>query len=272
MTDSTTLSYKIEGPIFEIHINNPDALNSFTIPEFIKLSELFIQADNNKSTKVTLLTSSGKFFSTGVNIKSISKMTKLPRLKYYEEITSKNIYLVNTILNHKKLICVALNGPVIGLTAALVCLMDIIYVKFDSNSNNNVYINFPFASIGLVNECGVSASLPLRIGMSLSFEALCLSKRIGLKDLIDSGFIVNSNIIRNADSTEKFNEIVKLKILKNVENLDIDSIIENKKFLKNLFDNQVNKQLVSESFAGLQKWIDEKPQTAFKKMIMKSKL
>jgi peroxisomal 3,2-trans-enoyl-CoA isomerase len=266
---SETLSYQISGSVFEIHINNPNALNSFTIPEFVQLAQLFDMADKEESTSVTLITSSGDFFSTGANIKFISKMVDKTKLDYYEQITSKNILLVHTILNHHKLIVVALNGPVIGLSAALVCLMDVIYARNPIGKTGiSPYMQFPFATIGLVNECGVSASLPYRLGITTSLEAVCLARRITLDEMVNCGFISQ---IFETESVDSFNELVKFKINEMTKNLAIDSIIENKKLIKSAFNHQVDQQIVNESMAGLSRWVDERPQSAFKAMVLKNK-
>lgn len=263
---SDILSYQINGPIFEIHINNPQSLNSFTIPEFTKLAELFDLANETNETSITLLTSTGSFFSTGANIKFISKMVNKSKMDYYNEITSKNIFLVHTILNHKKLIVVALNGPVIGLSAALVSLMDVVYAY--ENVDSPPYMQFPFASIGLINECGVSASLPYRLGLTRSLEAVCMTKRITLNELVASGFV--SKIFKS-ENVENFNEAVRSEVNNLVKSLAIDSIIENKKLIRLAFDDQVNKQIVNEGMDGLKRWIAERPQTAFKNMVEQNK-
>lgn len=272
------LSYKIEGQIFEIQINNPKSLNSFTIPQFIELAELLDLSNQNKDTVVTLITSTGDFFSTGANIKFISRLTGKNKIEYYEQITSKNILLVHTILNHKKLLIVALNGPVIGLSAALVCLMDIIYARLpsDNNSLNKKenqnscllpYMQFPFASIGLINECGVSATLPYRLGLSKSLEAVCLARKISLDEMISSSLITKTV---KSESVKLFNQIVKQEIMQMTKNLAFDSIIENKKLVRKHFDELVNKQIIDESMRGLNRWVDERPQTAFKLMTEKN--
>lgn len=263
-----TLETKIYGPIFEIHINNEKALNSFTIPEFVQLAHLFELADNNNETSITLLTSSGNFFSTGANIKYVSKMVHKSKIDYYELITSKNILLVHTILNHKKLIVVALNGPMIGLSAALVCLMDVIYARSPNNENEKPYMQFPFASIGLVNECGVSASLPYRLGLSLSLEAVCMGRKITLDEMVNGGLISKTF---KADSTDEFNQLTREHVVKLISSLAIDSIIENKKLNRLSFDQLVNKQIVDESMTGLSRWVDERPQSAFALMANKNK-
>lgn len=263
-----SLQYSVRGNVFEIHINNPQSLNSFTIPEFVHLADLFDKADKDETTSITLITSTGSFFSTGANIKSISKMVNLTKLDYYEQITCKNIYLVNTIMNHRKLIVVALNGPVIGLSAALVCLMDVIIARRPVKGKvGEPYMQYPFASIGLVNECGVSASLPKRIGLTNSLKAVCLAQKIPFETLHNCGFI--SDVIET-DDVEEFNEKIRKQLSKLSDSLAGDSISENKMMIKKDFNHQVNLQIVDESMSGLSRWINERPQSAFMAMVTKS--
>ncbi|GMM27915.1 dodecenoyl-CoA isomerase [Martiniozyma asiatica (nom. inval.)] len=246
--------------IFEININNPTALNSFTIPQFVDLANAFKKSDEDRTTSITLLTSTGSFFSAGADIKSVSKMRNQERLSYYNSITSKNIYLVDTILSHKKLIVVALNGPVVGLSAALVNLMDVIWAR----KGGNPYIYFPFSSIGLVNECGVSASLSSRLGIGMAIDAVCLSRKIELNELIRLGLITK---VFDCGEDE-FNTIVRAELAKLGSRLDHSAIFKNKALLKKKFKREVTDIIVEESMEGLQCWVEEKPQEAFRKMVL----
>lgn len=262
------ITKSINGKIFEIHLENPDAMNAFTIPEFVEFANALNEANDNKETCITLLTSSGTFFSTGANIKTISQMVGLSKMDYYEQITSKNIYLVHSFINHKKLLISALNGPVVGLTAALVNLTDIIWgrkVQTETKTNQNPYYFFPFSGIGLVNECGASISLPYRLGLSVAIEAVCLGRRVELEELVRLGVI--SNVIED-DSTESFNEKVRKQITKMSKLLDSEAIIQNKMQFKIDFKSEVESHIVNESLEGLQIWVEEKPQMAFKRMVM----
>lgn len=258
----------ISGKVFEIHLDNPNSMNAFTIPEFVEFAEALNEADQNKETCITLLTASGTFFSTGANIKSISKMVNLNRLDYYEQITCKNIYLVHTFINHRKLLITALNGPVVGLTAALVNLTDILWARKVVNEtklNLSPYYYFPFSSIGLVNECGASISLPYRLGLSVSIEAVCLCRKIELDELARLGVV--STMIED-DSSDSFNDKVRQKVQKMSANLDPEAIIGNKSQFKVDFKQLVEKHILNESLEGLQKWVEEKPQNAFKRMVL----
>lgn len=262
------ISTRVNGKIFEIHLDNPAAMNAFTIPEFVAFANALNEANDNSETCITLLTSSGTFFSTGANIKSISQMVGLDKMDYYEQITSKNIYLVHSFINHKKLLISALNGPVVGLSAALVNLTDIIWarkVTTPSKTNQTPYYYFPFSSIGLVNECGASISLPYRLGLSTAIEAVCLCRRIELDELVRLGVV--SNVIEE-ESTEAFNDKVRAQLAKMSHTLDPEAIVSNKAQFQLDFKAQVEAHIVNESLDGLSKWVQEKPQQAFKRMVL----
>jgi peroxisomal 3,2-trans-enoyl-CoA isomerase len=85
--------------------------------------------------------------------------------------------------NHPKILVVALNGPVIGLSAALTGWADFIYATPDT------FLLTPFSSLGLVSEGGASIGFVQRMGMSKANEALIMSKRISCEELVHCGYV-----------------------------------------------------------------------------------
>ncbi len=250
------ITYEKREKVFRIHLNNPQGSNSLTIHQFLKLKELIDQADKDDETFVTLITSSGRFFSAGANIKSISKMTGKSEDYYLSEITSKNMLLVNVMIRHKKLLVCALNGPVIGLTASLVCLCDIIYAI----DVNKVYMSFPFTAIGLTNECGASASLVARVGLSKALEIICLNKKLSCREMVKLGLVNRAFQFKNID---EFNEYIVAKLNGKLRHLDGKALLENKSLLKQDFRNKVDSVVLQEGMMGLDKWVANSPQNAF---------
>ncbi len=250
------ITFEKRDKVFRIHLNNPKGFNSLTIPQFLKVKELIDQADQDNDTLATLITSSGAFFSVGVNIKSISKMTGKTENYYLSEISSKNMLLVDVMLRHKKLLICALNGPVIGLVASLVCLCDLIYAI----DMNKVYMSFPFTAIGLTNECGASASLVARIGLSKALEILCLNKKLSCREMFKLGLL---NRVFQFQNIDEFNEYIIAKLNGKLRNLDGRALMENKRLVKQDFRSKVEGVVLRESMMGLDKWVANNPQKAF---------
>lgn len=83
---------------------------------------------------------------------------------------------------HSKILIAALNGPAIGLSAALLGHCDFVYAV------ENAYILTPFSALSLVAEGGASLSFPRRLGISKANEALLMGKKLGAADLHRVGF------------------------------------------------------------------------------------
>ena len=61
----------LKDSILKITLNNPTQQNTLSLDVIIRLKEIIEDADNNNEVKVIILTSSGKIFSAGHNLKEI---------------------------------------------------------------------------------------------------------------------------------------------------------------------------------------------------------
>lgn len=94
-----------------------------------------------------------------------------------------NLSLSRSLYTHSKLLIAALNGPAIGLSAALLAHFDLLY------ATPSVYLLTPFSTLSLVCEGSSSATFPRRLGHSLAMEALVLGKKIEASRLLEVGFL-----------------------------------------------------------------------------------
>jgi len=65
---------------------------------------------------------------------------------------ANNLEITNAFYTHPKILITALNGPAIGLSAALISLSDFVYAA------PHAFLLTPFTSLGLVAEGGANAS------------------------------------------------------------------------------------------------------------------
>jgi len=84
---------------------------------------------------------------------------------------------------HPKLLITALNGPVVGLSAALTAHSDFIYCT------PSTYLLTPFSSLGLVTEGGAALAMVRRLGISKANEALLMSRKVPSDALERTGFV-----------------------------------------------------------------------------------
>lgn len=257
---SDPITYEVKDRAVLITLNNPKKLNSLTIPQYGILCKFLERANNEEGTIITLIQSTGRVFSAGTNADFVtSQDTELDT--WLNLSVAKQTFLVQTFLAHKKILAVALNGPAIGLSASFVALCDLVYV----NDLSKTFFLTPFANIGILAEGGTSATLPIRLGWSKAAEALLLSKRISGQDLQNAG-LVNKHYGGKFKTAEEFNSTVLGELLDATENLHVDSILQNKELLKQIYKpaiSMVNSQEVSR---GVYKWTSGIPKDRFKKL------
>lgn len=129
------------------------------------------------------------------------------RRETLRNFVSNNLEITNAFYTHPKILITALNGPAIGLSAALIALSDFIYAM------PHAFLLTPFTSLGLVAEGGASRAFVQRLGISKANEALIMSKRITAEEMLQVGFI-NKIFDVGFDEQDKFLG----EVLKEVEN------------------------------------------------------
>jgi peroxisomal 3,2-trans-enoyl-CoA isomerase len=173
------------------------------------------------------------------------------------ETVANNLNLTHAFSTHSKILVTALNGPVVGITAASIAFSDFVF------ASPSTYLLTPFSSLGLVAEGGASISFVRRMGPARAAEALLLSKRIPVEELVQCGFV---NQVFQCSGNE-----FRKAVLKEVEgwvdgNLNGDSILKIKKLLGSGNKAQVSEHMVEELFAGLERQVAGIPQKEFEKM------
>ena len=173
---------------------------------------------------------------------------------------ANNLEITNAFYTHPKILITALNGPAVGLSAALISLSDFIYAAPHS------FLLTPFTSLGLVAEGGSSRAFVQRLGISKANEALIMSKRITAEELLQVGF-VNKIFDTEKDEQEKFLE----EVLKEVEDrlgdhLNDDSLLKVKALIRKPEREFMDQQNVAEVFGGLERFAAGVPQEEFRKL------
>lgn len=173
---------------------------------------------------------------------------------------SNNLNITQAFYSHPKILITALNGPVVGLSAALIAFSDFIYCV------PHAYLLTPFSSLGLVAEGGASIAFVQRLGISKANEALIMSKRISAEELLASGF-VNKIFECGKGEDEKFRGLV----LEEIENrlgghLIGDSLTKIKALIQKPAREKLDAQGVAEVFGGLERFVSGIPQEEFRKV------
>lgn len=264
--------YEIKGRAAIITLNRPESLNALTGDQYLLLGKLVERADREETTIVTILQSTGRYFSAGADPtklvqQSVDNSEKSDAHKQWlANFVASNVYLTDVFHNHTKILVAAMNGPAIGLSSALIALCDLIYAI----DLQKVFLLCPFANLGLVAEGAALSTLFLRLGWSTAAEALLLAKPIYGPDLNRLGFI-NKSYEGLVKSTEEFNDKVYQEITSQIANLHEPSILEMKQLLKANRDTMINAASSREVIKGFNKWIEGIPQSRFAQVMLKER-
>jgi len=256
-TAPVTIEYK--GRIAIITLNKPGKLNALSGADYFQLTKYMKEIETHDEVFITVLIGTGKFFSAGADV-SISRDLP-PGTDPYEywlrSFVANNISITEAFSNHPKILITALNGPAIGLSAAITAWSDFIYCT------PSTYLLTPFSSLGLVTEGGASIAFISRLGISKANEALIMSKKITASELLQTGFV-------NAVFEEK-GEAFRERVLEEVEDrlgthLVDNSLVEIKRLIRRGERAAMEGQGVAEVMKGLELFVKGIPQAEFKKI------
>lgn len=185
------------------------------------------------------------------------------RRELVKGFVANNTDVTRTFYNHSKILVVALNGPAVGLSAALIAHADFIY------ATPHTFILTPFSSLGLVAEGGASRAFVERLGIAKANEALLMSRRIMCEDLVSTGFV---NKVIEAPSGKKDDSDGFLKrVLEEVEerlgtHLNQSSLLKIKELVRRPEREILDRQNGLEAFMGLERFLSGVPQEEFRKL------
>ncbi|KAE8139949.1 ClpP/crotonase-like domain-containing protein [Aspergillus pseudotamarii] len=261
MAAPQTVTVEYSGNLAIVTLDNQEKLNALSQEDYYKLASTLREIAQHDEVLVTLLIGKGRFFSAGADItRPPPDLGKIePRQYWLRALVLNNIDLADAFYTHPKILVTALNGPVLGLSAAVIAHSDFIF------ATPKAYLLTPFSSLGLVTEGGASLAFVRRLGVSKAKEALLSSRRIPVEELQQVGFV--NQVLDAGGDEEKFKEMVLSEIRSRFgDHLVGSSVLEIKRLLREPGDREFSAQAVQEVFGGLRKFVDGVPQAEFKKI------
>ena len=122
-------------------MNRPEALNAFNPGMWECLNSAIIDATDNKSVKVVVITGAGRAFSAGADLREKGKPPSDPN-----KPAIGVQQLVDTMIEFPKPIIVAVNGLGVGIGATICGLADICYMA------ESARLRCPFSTLGITAE------------------------------------------------------------------------------------------------------------------------
>ncbi|PSN70461.1 peroxisomal d3,d2-enoyl-CoA isomeras-like protein [Corynespora cassiicola Philippines] len=201
------IKFEIKGKIGIIKFNRPKALNSFggnLIPDTIAALRVL---DEHPDTVFTVLTGEGRFFSAGADVKSIDSMGTT----FYKNVGEKKlaflgrftyaIELLRSMIDHRKVLILALNGPAVGGGAAwFPGIADIVL------ASHTAWLQCPFSALGLVPENGSALSFAQHMGIHRANDFLMFGTKLSPKELLEAGMY---NRVFESEGEQFHGEVVR---------------------------------------------------------------
>ncbi|KAI9837166.1 MAG: hypothetical protein M1838_004889 [Thelocarpon superellum] len=258
-TDSITLEY--QGRVAVITLCNEKKLNALSPDLYYHIANLLREISTHDEVYVTLFIGKGRFFSAGADVTGGRGVPagEDERRYWLRAFSANNLDVTRAFYTHPKILVTGLNGPVVGLTAALIAMSDFIYAM------PHTFLLTPFSSLGLVTEGGASYSFVQRLGISKANEALIMSKRITASELAQAGFV--NKVIDTGNDDVKFREAVMHEIHDRLgDHLNSASLLKIKALIRKPEREVLETQNVAEVFGGLERFAAGIPQEEFRKI------
>ncbi|KAI9802845.1 MAG: hypothetical protein M1833_001444 [Piccolia ochrophora] len=258
LEETVTLEYK--GKLAIITLANEKKLNALDSDGYYRLGNLLREIATRDDVCVTLLIGKGRFFSAGADVSapraSPTEDEDIRRF-YLRSFVSNNLDVTRAFYTHPKILVTALNGPVIGLTAALIAFSDFIY------ATPQTFLLTPFTSLGLVAEGGASRAFVERLGIAKANEALIMSKRLSAEELAQAGFV--NKIFEGGDG---FRDAVIQEVDDRLTggHLNEESLLKIKEIVRGPERERLDMANVKEVFGGLERFVGGAPQEEFRKI------
>ncbi|KAK5954669.1 dodecenoyl-CoA isomerase [Knufia fluminis] len=260
------VTLKYAAPLAIITLNRTKKLNALTQAHYYRISCLLREIALRDDITITVLTGTGRFFSAGADVGSARPAPKAEnpdatRRELLSGFVANNLDITRSFYQHPKILVGALNGPAVGLSAALLGFCDFIYAA------PHTYTLTPFSSLGLVAEGGASYGLVQRMGISTANEALLMSRKIPIEKLLHCGFVNKTFAGKDEKDSDGFlNQVLEEIDDKLGSHLNRDSLLGIKKLIRAPFEEGLEAQGVREVMAGMGVFLKGAPQEEFRKL------
>ena len=121
----------VKDSILKITLNNPSQQNTLSLEFINDLKKIFENADSNDEIKVIILSSSGKVFSAGHNLKEIKshRKDKDKGLQFFKDLINSCSDLMLKIIHNSKPVIAEVNGIATAAGCQLVASCDLAYAS-----------------------------------------------------------------------------------------------------------------------------------------------
>ncbi|KAI0656634.1 ClpP/crotonase [Cubamyces menziesii] len=224
---SSNVTVEVSEQIATITFNSPKTLNAITQADYDAFANALRAVDARDDVLVTIwqefLAANGRWFSAGASVTDpLIEWSQCSSVRgaftHIIIIAARITDFSNALYTHRKILVVALNGPVMGIAA------------------------------GLATEGCCSVTFRSKMGAAKANEVLIWGKKMDAEELLNCGFV---NQILPEQTVPDFHAAVRRLVLERLNNSDPVSLITIKRLIKAGLNEQHNFDAVNlrESYA-----------------------
>lgn len=176
-----TIKTDLQDGILTLTLNRPDALNAFTYQMSEELLHFYKNVNDNDDVRVIVVTGSGRAFCAGMDLsEGDSTFASDTSAEEFRDIGGQ---LSLQVLEVRKPIIAAINGPAVGIGMTMTLPMDIRIVKKDAK------IGFVFGRRGVGPEAASGWLLPRIVGIGKAMEWTLTGRYIPTAEALAAGLV-----------------------------------------------------------------------------------
>jgi len=176
----TTLQItKRDDGIVVLCLNEPEALNALGETQKRKLLDALNDIDGDETIRVVLLTSTGRAFSAGGDVRQMGEVTAAEAMG---RVTLGNL-IIEKLVSMRQIVVAGVNGLASGAGFNLALAADIII------ADKAAWFQQSFIQIGLAPDMGGTFLLAQQIGWHRAKEAILTGRRFTSTEAHELGFV-----------------------------------------------------------------------------------
>ncbi|EME84799.1 uncharacterized protein MYCFIDRAFT_210980 [Pseudocercospora fijiensis CIRAD86] len=187
----TDIVVTVADGIGTIKFNRPKQLNSFGGSLVEDTIAALRELDAHPDTTFTVITGEGRFFAAGADVTAVAATPNDfkndgQRKVFWAQRLAVGMELVRSMIDHSKVLVLAMNGPGVGAGAAwFQGSSDLFYAAEDA------WVQVTFSQMGLVPENGAAASWAQSMGVHRANDWLLFGGKATSQELKEMGLVNN---------------------------------------------------------------------------------
>ena len=173
MTEYQTIKFEQSGPIVRITLNRPDAANGMNDTMTRELADAARRCDT-ATTKVVVITGSGRFFCAGGDLKSFASAPS--RGLFIKGVADDLHRAISTFARMDAVLITAVNGVAAGAGFSLAVTGDLVLAAESAS------FTMAYTRAGLTPDGSSSYFLPRLIGITKTKELMLTNRTLSSQD------------------------------------------------------------------------------------------